>query len=50
MDADGRRRRHLRDDAGTAALDSLGGNGTLAEALVTFRLLHHPHDGQDLKT
>ena len=34
--------RRVRDCAGTAALDSLGGNSTLAEALVTFRLLHHP--------
>jgi hypothetical protein len=33
--------RRVRDHAGTAALDSLGGNSTLAEALVTFRLLHH---------
>jgi hypothetical protein len=32
--------RRVRDHAGTAALDSLGGNSTLAEALVTFRLLH----------
>lgn len=31
-----------RDCASTAALDSLGGNSTLAEALVTFRLLHQP--------
>ena len=30
----------VRDYAGTAALDSLGGNSTLAEALVAFRLLH----------
>ena len=33
--------RRVRDHAGTAALDSLGENSTLAEALVTFRLLHH---------
>jgi hypothetical protein len=32
--------RRVRDCAGTAALDSLGENSTLAEALVTFRLLH----------
>ena len=32
--------RRVRDHAGTAALDSLGGNSALAEALVTFRLLH----------
>jgi hypothetical protein len=30
----------LRDYAGTAALDCLGGNHTLAEALVTFRFLN----------
>jgi hypothetical protein len=30
----------LRDYAGTAALDCLGGNNTLAEALVTFRFLN----------
>ena len=36
--------RRVRDHAGTAALDSLGGNSTLAEALVTFRLLHQPGD------
>jgi hypothetical protein len=34
--------RRMRDHAGTAALDSLGENTTLAEALVTFRLLHNP--------
>ena len=34
--------RLVRDHAGTAALDSLGENSTLAEALVTFRLLHQP--------
>jgi hypothetical protein len=33
--------RRVRDHASTAALDSLGGNSTLAEALVTFRLLLH---------
>jgi hypothetical protein len=32
--------RRVRDHASTAALGSLGGNSTLAEALVTFRLLH----------
>ena len=32
--------RRVRDHAETAALDSLGGNSTLAEALVAFRLLH----------
>jgi hypothetical protein len=32
--------RHVRDHANTAALDSLGENATLAEVLVTFRLLH----------
>jgi len=32
----------VRDHAGTAALDLLGENSTLAEALVTFRLLHDP--------
>ena len=42
--------RRVRDCAGTAALDSLRGNSTLAEALVTFRLLHHAHDEQDPKT
>ena len=36
--------RRVRDHAGPAALDSLGGNSTLAEALVTFRLLHQPGD------
>ena len=36
--------RRVRDHAGTAALDSLGGNSTLAEALVTFCLLHQPGD------
>jgi hypothetical protein len=36
--------RRVRDHAGTATLGSLGGNSTLAEALVTFRLLHHPSD------
>ena len=36
--------RRVRDHAGTAALDSLGENSTLAEALVTFRLLHNPGD------
>jgi hypothetical protein len=30
----------IRDYAGTAALDCLGGNNTLAEALVTFRFLN----------
>jgi hypothetical protein len=30
----------VRDYAGTAALDCLGGNNTLAEALVTFRFLN----------
>jgi hypothetical protein len=34
--------RHVRDHASTVALDSLGENATLAEALVTFRLLHLP--------
>jgi hypothetical protein len=34
--------RRVLHHAGSAALDSLGGNSTLAEALVTFRLLHHP--------
>jgi hypothetical protein len=33
--------RRVREYAGIAALDSIGGNSTLAEALVTFRLLHH---------
>ena len=32
--------RRMRDRAGTAALDSIGGNSTLAAAQVTFRLLH----------
>jgi hypothetical protein len=32
--------RRVRDHASTAALGSLGGSSTLAEALVTFRLLH----------
>ena len=32
--------RRMRDQAGTAALDSIGGNSTLAAAQVTFRLLH----------
>ena len=41
--------RRFRDHAGTAALDSLGGNSTLAEALVTFCLLHHPDDEQGPK-
>jgi hypothetical protein len=36
--------RRVRDQSGTAALDSLGGNSTLAEALITFRLLHQPSD------
>jgi hypothetical protein len=33
--------RRMREHAGIAVLDSLGQNSTLAEALVTFRLLHH---------
>ena len=32
--------RRVRDHAGTAALGALGGNSTLAEVLVIFRLLH----------
>lgn len=38
--------RRVRDYAETAALDSLGGNSTLAEALVTFRLLHSLHNAK----
>jgi hypothetical protein len=34
----------VREHARTATLDSLGGNSTLAEALVTFRLRHRPKD------
>ena len=34
-----RRECNERTTGGIAALDSLGGNSTLAEALVTFRLL-----------
>jgi hypothetical protein len=34
----------VSDHAGIAAADSLGENTTLAEALVTFRLLHHPDE------
>jgi hypothetical protein len=41
--------RRVRDHAGTAALDLLGGSSTLAEALVAFRLLHHPNDTRGLK-
>ena len=36
--------RRVRDHAGSAALDSLGGSSTLAEALVTFRLLNNLGD------
>ena len=41
--------RRVRDHAGTAALDSLGRNSTLAEALVTFRLLHDPGEERGSK-
>jgi hypothetical protein len=36
--------RRVRDHAGSADLDSLGGSSTLAEALVTFRLLNNLFD------